>query len=337
MKKIKNEGVLGIVMLLIMITISIINPNFLTVSNFIDMIRSSITTGIFAVGAMMVMISGGIDVSFPAVAAFSMYAATRIFNAADYKGSIFLPFLVAMLIGALLGAFNAFLIHHMKIPTFIATIGTQNVFSGILLTFIGSNAIMKLPKCFTDFARTSLVTVQGQVGTSSLPISLLFLIALCILVAFIMQHTILGRGIYAIGGNMVSAKRVGFPVGAIQFFLYCFVGAAAGAGGLMHTCLMRTSNPFDLLGTELSVIAAVVLGGTSITGGKGTIKGTLLGVFIITIISNSLILIGVSTYWQRAVLGILIIASIAVTAVQNRKTARMVNSRMEGVQINEEK
>lgn len=330
MKKINNEGVLGIVMVLVIVIISVINPNFLTISNFIDMIRSSIVTGIFAVGAMMVMISGGIDVSFPAIAAFSMYSTTRICNAVGYEGSMVCPFLLAMAIGAVLGGFNAFLVHNMRIPTFIATIGTQNLFSGVLLTFIGSNAIMNLPKCFTRFAKTNIVTVQGQVGNSSLPVSLLFLTGLAILVYVIMQYTILGRGIYAIGGSMVSARRIGFSVGVIQCFLYCFVGAMAGAGGLIHTCLMRTSNPFDVLGTELSVIAAVVLGGTSITGGRGTIKGTLMGVFMITIISNSLILIGISTYWQRAVLGILIIVSIALTTIQNRRAVGNVKRRTEG-------
>lgn len=330
MKKIGNEGVLGIVMVLVIVIISVINPNFLTISNFIDMIRSSIVTGIFAIGAMMVMISGGIDVSFPAIAAFAMYATTKLLNTAGYEGGMMLPFLIAMAIGAGLGGCNAFLVHNMRIPTFIATIGTQNLFAGILLTFIGSNAIMNLPKCFTRFAKTSIVTVQGQVGNSSLPVSLLFLIGLAAVVYIIMQDTMLGRGIYAIGGSMVSARRIGFSVGLIQCFLYCFVGAVAGAGGLIHTCLMRTSNPFDVLGTELSVIAAVVLGGTSITGGRGTIKGTLLGVFTITIISNSLILIGVSTYWQRAVLGILIIVSIALTTIQNRRAVKKVNTRMEG-------
>ena len=330
MKKINNEGVLCSVMVLVIAIISVINPNFLTVGNFIDMIRSSIVTGIFAVGAMMVMISGGIDVSFPAIAAFAMYSTTRIFNGIGYEGGIVWPFLVSMGIGAVLGTFNAFLVHHMRIPTFIATIGTQNLFSGILLTFIGSNAIMNLPKCFTRFAKTNLITVHGQVGNSSLPVSLLFLAGLAALVYFIMQYTVLGRGIYAVGGSMVSARRIGFSVALIQYFLYSFVGAVAGAGGLIHTCLMRTSNPFDVLGTELSVIAAVVLGGTSITGGRGTIRGTLMGVFTITIISNSLILIGISTYWQRAVLGSLIIVSIALTTIQNRRKVQNGKHRVEG-------
>ena len=93
----------------------------------------------------------------------------------------------------------------------------------------------------------------------------------------------------------------------------------AGIAGLTHTCLVRTSNPFDVIGTELTIIAAVVLGGTNITGGRGTVRGTLLGVFMITVISNSLIMIGISTYWQRAVLGLLIICSVTISAFQNKK------------------
>lgn len=331
MRKLRSEGTLSVVTLIIIVVISIINPRFLTLSNFIDMIRSSITTGIFAIGAMLVLISGGIDVSFPAIAAFSMYSTTKLLNHLDYQGGILIPFLIAIGIGIVLGAFNAALIHVAKISTFIATIGTQNVFSGILLTFIGANAIMKMPPGYTAFAKNNLLEVKGEVGVSSLPLSLLILLFIGIVVYLLLHHTMLGRGIFAIGGNMISAQRVGFSVGKIQLFLYCFVGAISGAGGLIHTALMRTSNPFDLLGGELTVIAAVVLGGTSIKGGKGTIRGTLLGVFVITLISNSLILLGIPTYWQRMVLGFLIVVSIALTTLQQKGSSKKRNIYKEGV------
>ena len=318
MKKANNESILLIVMVVVVIIIALVNPQFLTAYNFIDMLRSSIVDGIFAIGAMIVLISGGIDISFPAIGAFSMYATTILFSAVDYEGSIALPMLVAILMGIGLGAINALFIHVFKIPTFIATLGTSNIINGILLTFIGSKAIMRLPKGFTAFSKNSLITVDAQVGKSSLPIAFLLLIAVAAFACFILNYTMLGRGVFAIGGNAVAAKRVGFSVGLIQVFVYCFAGGVAGLAGLTHTCLVRTSNPFDIIGTELTIIAAVVLGGTSITGGRGTVRGTLLGVFMITIISNSLIMIGISTYWQRAVLGLLIIISVSIAAFQNK-------------------
>lgn len=319
MKNAKNETVLLIVMVVVVAIISMINSQFLTVYNLFDLLRSSITDGFFAIGVMIVMISGGIDISFPAIGAFAMYTTTIIFNTLEYEGSILLPMITAMLIGIALGSMNALFIHVFHIPTFIATLGTQNIICGILLTFIGSDAIMRLPDGFTAFSKSSLITVPAQVGKSSLPSAIILLIVISIIAWFILNHTMLGRGVYAIGGNPVAAQRVGFHVGLIQLFIYCFAGGVAGISGLTYTCLVRTSNPFDIIGTELTIIAAVVLGGTSISGGKGSVRGTLLGVFMITIISNSLIMVGISTYWQRAVLGFLIILSVSIAAFQGKR------------------
>lgn len=333
MKKAKNETVLFLVMAAVALMISLINPQFLTAYNLIDMLRSSVVDGIFAIGAMIVLISGGIDISFPAIGAFSMYATTILFSVIGYEGNILIPMLAAALMGIGLGAINALFIHVFKIPTFIATLGTSNIINGILLTFIGSKAIMRLPKGFTEFSKSSLVTVDAQVGKSSLPSAFLLLLAVAVFAWLILTYTMLGRGVFAIGGNAVAAKRVGYSVGLIQLFVYCFAGGVAGIAGLTHTCLVRTSNPFDIIGTELTIIAAVVLGGTSITGGRGTVRGTLLGVFMIKIISNSLIMIGISTYWQRAVLGLLIMISVSIAACQNkgknfsgRKSGKRVNA-----------
>lgn len=317
--RLSTEMILLICIVLIGAFITILNPTFLTASNFLDIIRSSLITGMFGIGTMLVIISGGIDISFPAIAAFAMYSTTIIFNKLGYSGSIFLPYVVAGLIGVGLGSVNGFIIHKFKIPTLIATIGTQNLFSGILLTFIGSSAIMVLPPGFVKFARASIITVERGSVVSSLPVAALILIALSLITWFILRFTVLGKGIYALGGSPVSAERAGFHIGLINLFIYAFTGLTAGIGGLTYTALMRTSNPFDVLGTELNVIAAVVLGGTRVTGGYGSVLGMLLGVFLITMIDNSLILIGVSTYWQRFVLGLLILIGAGFTIFTARK------------------
>ena len=314
-----TELILVICIVLIGSFITILNPSFLTVSNFLDIIRSSLITGMFGIGAMLVIISGGIDISFPAIAAFAMYSTTIIFNKIGYDGSIFLPYVIAGLIGVGLGSINGFIIHRFKLPTLIATIGTQNLFSGILLTFIGSSAIMVLPSGFVRFARASIITVEQGSVVSSLPLAAIILLILVLFTWFILRFTVLGKGIYAIGGNAVSAERVGFNIGLIHLFIYAFTGFTAGIGGLTYTALMRTSNPFDVLGTELNVIAAVVLGGVRVTGGYGSVLGMLLGVFLITMINNSLILIGVSTYWQRFVLGLLILVGAGFTIFTARR------------------
>lgn len=158
MKKINSEEALCIVTVLVTAIISAINPNFLTVDNFINMIRSSIVTGIFVVGVIMVMISRRVDVSSPVTAALAMYSTARIFNGIGYEGGIVWPFPVSMGTGAALGAFNAFSAHHTRIPTLIATVGIQNPPSDISLTFIGSDVIMNLSKRFTRFTKTNLIT-----------------------------------------------------------------------------------------------------------------------------------------------------------------------------------
>ena len=133
-----------------------------------------------------------------------------------------------------------------------------------------------------------------------LHVSILILIVLAVLVWFILNKTMLGRGDLRLGGDRSAAERAGFNIRRIQLFIYCFVGFLAGIGGIVHSALVRTARPFDLVGTEMSVIAAVVLGGARITGGKGSVVGTMLGVVLVVIMNTSLILLGVSSFWGNA-------------------------------------
>jgi simple sugar transport system permease protein len=130
----------------------------------------------------------------------------------------------------------------------------------------------------------------------------------------------LGRGIYAIGGDINAAERSGFNVAKIQFFIYCYVGFLAGIAGILHISLIRYSNPTYIVGTELGVIAAVVLGGSRITGGSGTIIGTIMGVAMVTILNNSLILVGLSSYWNNFFVGLIIIVSVSITSYQSKRS-----------------
>lgn len=319
-----SEKILVVLIVMLCAAISIVNPLFFTVANLCDMIRSSTVNGLYAVGAMLVLISGGIDISFPSIAAFSMYATVKIFNAVDYTGNFLLPLLVSAALGLIMGSLNGFLIHRFKLPTLIVTLGTANLFNGILLTFLGSAQINALPKGYTRFSKSYLLRVTGDYGISSIPIAFVIWVIVALVVWYVLKYRILGRGVYALGGNRVSAERVGMNIGMVQWFIYGTAGAIAGMAGTINTALKRTCNPFDAIGIELTIIAAVVLGGVKITGGKGSVMGTVLGVFMFTIINNSLIMMGVSTYWQRAVIGLLIIASTAITALQDKRSASKI-------------
>ncbi len=156
-------------------------------------------------------------------------------------------------------------------------------------------------------------------GQVQLRTAILIVIGLAILVSFILRYTMLGRGIYAMGGAREAAERAGFNIRRTQFFIYGFAGVIAGIAGLS---LLRQANPFSIVGMELDVIAAVVLGGASIAGGRGTVIGTLLGVLLITIVSNSLVLVGIPSDWQSVAVGIILIIGTAIPAVQAQRAAR---------------
>jgi len=313
----QHEFYLAMILTVLVIAIGLANPAFLTRANLFDLCKSSTVMGLFALGVLIVLISGGIDISFAAIGAFSMYVTSRVLLAFDFQGSVAVAFLLAGLIGLTLGLFNAVFINMLGLPTLIVTLGSASVFRGFLLAFVGTSIVNRLPAGMIAFSRSALfeqILATGE--TVELSSSFVLYLLAISAVAFILRYTLLGRGIYALGGNAEAAERVGFNLRRVQFFIYGLVGLLSGVAGLVHACTMRNANPFDLVGTELSVIAAVVLGGASITGGRGTVLGTVLGVFLIVVINNSLILLGIPSYWQKVATGGVIIASVAVTAIR---------------------
>ncbi|EWG10001.1 ABC transporter permease [Cytobacillus firmus] len=316
-----TEFYLIVIISLLFLTIGSQNSAFFSINNMFDLIRSGIVPGIFVVCALIVLVSGGIDVSFPAIAAFSMFTTTTILSEAGFNGPIIVPFLIGGAIGFILGIINAVFIALFKLPTLIVTLGTSSLFSGFLLTFIGSSQISNLPTSMLNFSKMQILKFTDETGiVVGLPISVLVTAGIVILVSLLLKYTMIGRSIYAFGGDPASAERVGFSPVFIQFFVYSFVGMLSGIAGIMHTSMMRNSNPVDLMGSELLIIAAVVLGGTRISGGHGTIKGALLGLLLVITIQNSLILMGIPSYWQRFVIGALILIGTGLTAVQVKKT-----------------
>lgn len=250
-----------------------------------------------------------------------MFTTTKILSELNFEGPIIIAFLLAGAIGLCLGLINAVFIAIFRLPTLIVTLGTLSMFSGFLLTFVGSRQISDLPAPLLQFSRTHIMQYTNENGmTVGLPIAVLITIGVILLVAFILKYTTIGRGIYALGGDTVSAERIGFSVTFLQFAIYSFVGFLSGIAGIIHTSMIRTSNPVDLLGMELIVIAAVVLGGTRISGGHGTVLGSLLGLILVITIQNSLILLGIPSYWQRFVIGALILIGTGVAAYQLQKS-----------------
>jgi simple sugar transport system permease protein len=316
----QHEILLAVVVCGFSLFVGLTNGAFFTLDNLFDLLRSSIVIGILAIGVFVVLASGGIDVSFAAIATFCFYATTKLLLLLGGDGSIFMAFIFSSCLGLFLGLVNAVFVSFLRLPTLIVTLGTLSLFRGVMLTFVGSDYITVLPAGMVAFSRLDLFQGVSSAGVIyRLPAVFLVLPAIALLTSLILNRTIWGRGVLAMGGSHESAIRSGFPTKTLQFFVYGYVGVLSGIAGLVHATLSRMANPFDLSGIELNVIAAVVLGGARITGGYGSVGGTLLGVGLIVVINNSLILLGLPSYWQKVAVGILILVGTGLTAVQSRR------------------
>jgi simple sugar transport system permease protein len=303
--------------------ITLVNPNFLTLGNLFDFLRFMTVDGLLALGMLVVIISAGIDVSLPAIANFTAYTVVTVLIALNFQGSIAIVFLVALPVGLALGLVNGFFIYYVRIPALIVTLGTFSLYYGAALFFVGQNMLFNLPTGMIDFSQMALITVAApNVGTASLHPSILLLVAAAIVTWFLLKYTMIGRGIFAIGGSREVAERTGYQVNRLGLFIYGYAGVLAAVAGVTHAALYRNANPTSLRGTELDAIAAVVIGGAAITGGSGTVLGTLLGVLLLTIIRNSLILVGIPSEWQRSVVGIVLLVGVSIPAIRSTRLQR---------------
>lgn len=311
----KTEFYIFVAILLFSILVQIRSGQFYTGNNIVDILRSLTIPAIFCIGELFILISGGVDVSFPAVASLSMYVVSMYMT--GYEGSIVLFLLVGTLLGSLMGLINGFLVAKYRFNPLIVTLGTGSLYTGILLGVFAAQQI-PIPKPMYGLGKAKLFTAVNTTLNiqSDMPITFLFLVAIMLLGWFILNKTMLGRGIYAVGGDSVSAERAGFHVFGIQIFAYVFAGGVAGLAGVLRASMMLISNPTNLNGMEMTVIAACVLGGASIIGGKGSITGAILGMLLMTIMANSLILIGIPTYWQKVFTGLIILVGTGVSAYQ---------------------
>ncbi|MBH0129886.1 ABC transporter permease [Salinibacterium sp. NK8237] len=327
-----NEFYLLLVIIVVSIVIQLRSGQFFSANNLVDLANAMVVPGIFAVGAFMVLVAGGIDVSFPALASLSVYATTRVLVDAGYTGGVWLPFLMVIVVGAILGAFNGLFTSRFVVPVLIITLGTASVFSGVMQGVFKSVQIPNLPAGMSEFGRSTLFVAKNPESglTSNMPMAFLILVAVVAVAFVVMRYTTFGRGLYAIGGDESAAARAGFKVRKIKFWLFVIVGIIASLAGLVRTSMMDQMHPTNLLGMELMVIAAVVLGGASITGGTGTLTGTMLGTLLIVIVQNSMILVGIPTFWQGFALGTLILVGTGISAVQLTRSRKRAPALVQG-------
>ena len=323
----RPESITFILLVTICTVVAIVNPAFLQPATLIDIGRASVVMGLFALGVFIILAAGGIDVSFTAIAAFTMYSLTLLVQAYMPEVPIAVVLVMAIVGGVFLGVINGLLVHYLSVPSLIVTIGTQYLFRGFLLAFIGTVWIMSLPPTLNAFGRMPLFQFESAAGTTiTLPLYFLALPIAAVLTWWILNRTLMGRAIFAVGGNRQVASRLGYNLRTIHIFLFGYAGGLAGLAGIIHVCANRQASPFDLVGTEINVIAAVVLGGARITGGTGTVFGTLLGVLLIVVINSVLVLVGIPSTWQRLVVGcfILLAAAFFVTRQRTKQSAHNI-------------
>ena len=308
-----NIGI--IIALLAMCVFLVIFPTtrstFLTQNNVFNILRQNASNLFLATGMTMVIILGGIDLSVGSVIALSgCVAAGCVVNMGLPEVA---AFLIAILIGAAVGMFNGVVICKTNIPPFIVTLASMNITKGIALVYTQGAPI----RCMTDAFKFPGAGYVGPIPTPVILMLIIFVIAV-----MLVNRTHFGRHIYAVGGNAQAASFSGINVQKVKFWVYTFTGIMAGIAGVVIASRLYSGQPRSGEGAEMDAIAAVVVGGTSMSGGSGRLGGTLIGVLIIGVLNNGLNLMGVDSNWQYIVKGFVILLAVYVDFIRNRKAGR---------------
>ena len=318
-----HEFWLLLVVATLCLALSIATDSFFTLQNLFDLLTSNAFIGVLCAGLLVVLVAGGIDISFTATATVAQYVAMSV--ALAYGGNWLTVFAVACAVGIGCGLINAVLIHAFKIKSIIVTIATLNIYYGILIFVTGGDYIYSLPDWFAS-GITWFEFERDQIPYY-LNFQMVTLVAVFLLTWFLLNRTSIGRQIYAMGGNPDAAQRLGFSILRLHLVVYGYMGFVAGIASLVHAQLAQSVAPTVLVGKELDVLAAVVLGGASLTGGVGTVLGTVLGLMLLAVMQNGLVLLGVSSYYSQFFTGLVILLSVSATAVSARRSNRLRKAR----------
>lgn len=307
------ESKLLLVLILLCAGLSFTTDSFFTLVNFTSLLNNNAVNVIWAVGLLVVLIAGGIDISFAVAASVVQYLCVYAF-AAIGGGNWALGFLFAGVFGIGLGLINAFLIHQFRIISIVVTISTFNAFFGLLMFFSAGRFLYNLPSWWSGrVILWEYQTASGSWAEITLPV---LVMALAMLATWaLIRRTTTGRQLYAFGDNPEGARRAGINIALMQAIAFGWCGMMAGIGGLMQAHITKEVVPNALIGRELDVLAAVVLGGARLGGGRGSVLGCFLGVALVAIAQNGLNLLGVSPYAFKMVVGVIILAAISLSNI----------------------
>ena len=320
MKSMSRELAVLVALLLVIVVFTILDPIYLVPGNLIDIVKQATINGILAIGMTVIIITGGIDLSIGCTFAIVIVAVGSMVVAG-------VPSLVAIilgaLIGALIGSFNGFIVTKMHIQPFIATLGTMSAFRGLAYVFTGGWPVLNIPSTYRKIFTTKIL--------GDIPISVLVLFAIAIIVHILLSKTRFGNYIYAVGGNEDASKLSGVNVDLTKIGAYAIGGVCAAFAGMIMLANLGTGEPAAGEGYETDAIAAAAIGGTSMAGGKGTILGTLLGALLLAALKIGMIVIGVESFWQFVVTGIIIVIAAYFETIQ-AKLSKMMFKRKANVE-----
>lgn len=319
-----KEGSVFVILIAVMLIATLFNPTFLSFTNFMDVLKANTVLGICSLGMLLIILTGGIDASvcgqltLIAVLAGEIIVKTGVTN-------LFVLYLFALALGAITGTINGLLVSRLELPPIIATLGLNSVIMGFVKYYTNGTWInLSAYGNISAFGMIKLFSFTNESGSViGLPIQLLLFGAMLLITWFILNRTLLGRSIMAMGSNPVSAERIGLKTKALNTFAYTYAGMMYGFAAITYICIMNAVDPNAFLGFEMDVIGAVVLGGALLSGGSGSVLGTFLGVLLFAFISNGLTLAHISTYWQSIIVGFIILLAVSFDMIKLHRSERL--------------
>lgn len=289
-------------LILLMVFVTILNPSFIEPNNLMNLLRQISINALIAFGMTFVILTGGIDLSVG-----SALALTGVLSAGMLVAGLnpFLTIILILIIGAILGALNGLLITWGKLAPFIVTLATMTIFRGLALVYTNGKPI-------TGIGDSVIFQWLGKGYLFGVPIPAIIMIVIFLILRFVLQRTTFGRKTYAIGGNEKAAFISGIRVNRVKIAIYSISGTLAALAGMILMSRLNSAQPTAGVAFEMDAIAAVVLGGTSMAGGKGRISGTLIGALIIGVLNNGMNLLGISAFYQQVVKGVVIIIAVLI-------------------------
>jgi ribose transport system permease protein len=310
-----REAGIGVALLALIAVFSMLSPIFLTANNITNIFTQISINVILAVGMTFVILVGGIDLSVGSVMAFCAVVAGTVLKVETLPvgAAIALALAASIAVGAACGLANGWVSAFWGIPSFIVTLGMLNIARGAALQWTEARSIYEFPDAFNNFGSATLLGVPA-----------IFLVALSLVAIgwFVLNRTVFGRLLYAIGNNEEAVRLAGHNVRRYKIAAFVIAGVAVGVGAVIYMMRLTIASPIIGIGFELNAIAAVIIGGTSLSGGRGSIIGTLLGACIIGVLANGLILIGMSDFLRQMVTGFVIILAVVLDVYRARLTQR---------------